>query len=81
MAQGWSKAGFQAKLLRQAFDHHDFTNNDVDSARIDVNDPKGAEAQFLEGIRTKFFHRAKGETGRARYVISGYVLQVISELR
>ena len=36
----WSKAGFQAKLLRQAFDHHDFTNNDVDSARIDVNDPR-----------------------------------------
>ena len=68
--KGCSRAGLQAKLLTQAFDNLDFTHSDVDSTGIDVNDLRALNGSVWEGIKTKLFHLAKGETGRARYVIS-----------
>ena len=65
-----SRAGLQAKLLTQAFDNLDLTHNHVDSARIDVNDQRALNGSVWEGIKTKPFHLAKGETARARYVLS-----------
>ena len=54
------RAGFQAKLLLYAFNGLDSTHDDIDSVKIDVNNPRARkDLKWLDGTSKSLFHTVK----------------------